>query len=109
MTSSVILNNFISPCPRTSPDEIENEEDNATPPPNWMDEFVMSEQGSAGPGSDNEDLLDFCEFENDKGYTGIDLDIDPDGSMPDLVVPDVAMPDPVVVLELANYPSTKVM
>jgi len=127
---SAILNDFISPHPRTSPDEIENEEgcatappglgprinpdeieneeDDATPPPEWMDKFVMSEQGSVGLGSNNEDLLDFRGLDDDEGYTGMELDINPDGGMASLVMPDVGMPDLVVGPELVNYPSTKV-
>ena len=94
--------------PRINPDEIENEEDDATPPPDWMENFVMSEQGSVGLGSNNKDLLDFRGLDDDNGYTGMELDINPDGSMASLVMPDMGVPDSVVGPELVNYPSTKV-
>lgn len=105
---SAILNNFISLGPRASPDEIDNEEDDATPPPTWMDDIEMSEEDGVGPDSNDEEILDFPQSDDDEGYRMMGLDIDPSVRMEDLVVPDVAVPDLVVVPELENYASTKV-
>lgn len=87
---------FISLGPRASPAEIDDEEDDATQSLALVDDIVMSEQGSAGPGSDGEEVLNFPESDDNEGYEMMDVDIDPGSIMPDLVVPDVDVPGLVV-------------
>jgi hypothetical protein len=68
---------------------------------NLMDDI---EQGSEDPASNNEEVLD---FPGDEGDEMMDLNVIPDGGMPDLVIPDVCVPD-VVVPDLESYATTKV-
>jgi hypothetical protein len=112
---------FISLDLSASLAEIDDEEDDATQSLALVDDIIISKQGSAGPGSDDEEVLDFPESNNNEGYEMMDMDhdINPDSIMPDLVVldvdvPDLAVPDiavqDLVVPDLMNYmASTKVM
>lgn len=78
-----------------------DEEGDGTHVPNLMDDI---EEGSEDPGSNDEEVLD---FPGDEGDEIMDLDVVPDGGMPDLVIPDVCVPD-VVVPDLESYGTTKV-
>ena len=62
------------------------------------------EEGSEGPASNDEEVLDFPE---DEGDEMMDLDMVPDDGMPDLVMPGVRVPD-VVIPDLESYGTTKV-
>jgi hypothetical protein len=105
---------FISLDLSASLAEIDDKEDDATQSLALVDDIMMSKQGSAGLGSDDDEVLDFPKSDNNKGYEmmDVDYDIDPDSIMPDLVVPDVDVPDlavpdiavqDLVVLDLVNY------
>jgi hypothetical protein len=93
----VILIDNNSPSPRAaSPDDIEGEEDNLndsdTHPPDLMEDINMSEQGSdADHASIGEEILDFPGSDQEEAHTMGDMDMEPSGDVPDLVVPDVAV------------------
>ena len=56
-----------------------------------MDDIMMSEQGSESEGhaSNGEEILDFPESDHDGDHAPEtrDMDMDPDGVMPDVAVP----------------------
>src|SRR5438445_7764156 len=108
MTILPTLNNFISQSPRPGPDEIVDEEEDVTHPAVLTDDIMMSDQGSNGYASNNEEeILDFPESIEDEGHGMSDMDIDLDGIVSDLATPDVAMPE-VVVLDVESYMTMRV-
>jgi hypothetical protein len=91
-SESMILNHVISVSLRAGLGEIADEEGDVTPHA-FMDDIEISERGSEGGASDNEEIPEFPEPEDDEGHEMSDLDIGPDVIVPDSVVSDVAVPD----------------